>query len=286
MILPSNISPSDRLLATLFLAGVIHAAAIVGISFNMPNPPKIKKSLEVTLIRNPSQRAPDKADFLAQENQRGGGPGKVKAQPKAQRLPQEGTSVKPAPPAPKPKPRPADVKPAPVMTQAQDEIAIATAKKVEREVKQSTPRLSPESLARQIAQLGAEINRSQANYAKRSRIKFINSVNAHKYKAVAYEKAWQDKVERIGNLNYPDEARRQKLSGSLVLSVGINHDGSIYSVKVRRSSGFQALDDAAKRIVRLASPYAPFPEGLREEADVLVITRTWQFTNDSLTATQ
>ena len=286
MILPSNISPSDRLLATLFVAGVIHAAVIVGITFRAPNSPKIKKSLEVTLIRNPSQKAPETADFLAQENQRGGGPGEVKAQPKAQKLAQEGTSARPAPPAPEPEPEPATAKPAPLMTRERSETAVATAKKAEPTTKQSKPRLSPESLARQIAQMGAEISRSEATYAKRPRIKFINSVNAHKYKAAAYEKAWQDKVQRIGNLNYPDEARRQKISGSLVLGVGINHDGSVYSVKVRRSSGFQVLDDAAKRIVQLASPYAPFPDGLREEADVLVITRTWQFAHDSITATQ
>ena len=104
-----------------------------------------------------------------------------------------------------------------------------------------------------------------------------------KYKAAAYEKAWQAKVERLGNLNYPNEARRKKLSGSLILSVGLNDDGSIYNIKVRHSSGHKVLDDAAVQIVRLAAPFAPFPDGLKEQADVLVITRTWKFFNNSYT---
>ena len=110
---------------------------------------------------------------------------------------------------------------------------------------------------------------------------YVNSVNAHKYKAAAYERTWQDKVERIGNLNYPDEARRKNLSGGLLLSVGIKPDGSIHSIQVRRSSGESVLDDAAVRIVRLSAPFSPFPEELKQEADVLVITRTWKFSNDN-----
>ena len=129
------------------------------------------------------------------------------------------------------------------------------------------------------------MTRRQEEAAKRKKIVYVDSVSANKYKAASYEKAWQEKVERIGNLNYPDEARKQDLSGALLLSVGINSDGSIYGIKVRRSSGYQALDDAAIRIVRLSAPFAPFPEGLREEAEVLVITRTWKFFNDYSLAT-
>ncbi len=89
--------------------------------------------------------------------------------------------------------------------------------------------------------------------------------------------AWRAKVERVGNLNYPDEARRRKLSGKLQLDVALKPDGSIHSIKVRRSSGKRVLDDAAVRIVKLAAPFARFPESFRDEVDILHIQRTWQF---------
>jgi protein TonB len=89
--------------------------------------------------------------------------------------------------------------------------------------------------------------------------------------------AWRAKVERVGNLNYPEAARKQNLSGSLILDVALNADGSINQITIRRSSGQKVLDDAAIRIVELASPFAPFPEQVREETDILHITRTWQF---------
>ncbi|MEJ2760202.1 MAG: energy transducer TonB [Gammaproteobacteria bacterium] len=93
--------------------------------------------------------------------------------------------------------------------------------------------------------------------------------------------AWRAKVERVGNLNYPQEAQRQGLSGSLILDVALNPDGSVKKIIVRRSSGYKVLDDAAIRIVKLASPFAPFPDDIRKETDILHITRTWQFLANS-----
>ena len=88
------------------------------------------------------------------------------------------------------------------------------------------------------------------------------------------------KVERVGNLNYPDEARRNRLSGHLILDVALNPDGSINEITIRKPSGHKVLDDAAVRIVELAAPYAPFPDSFRKETDILHITRTWQFVNN------
>ena len=92
--------------------------------------------------------------------------------------------------------------------------------------------------------------------------------------------AWRAKVERIGNLNYPDAARKRKLSGSLILDVALNPDGSIGQITIRRSSGHKILDDAAIRIVKLAAPFAPFPDNIRKDVDILHVTRTWQFLNN------
>ncbi len=108
----------------------------------------------------------------------------------------------------------------------------------------------------------------------------IENLKLPKYKTAAYEQAWQNKVERIGNLNYPEVARKRRLSGTLKLSVSLKADGSLLNVSIRRSSGHAELDEAAANIVRLAAPYARFPEEIRAETDVLVITRTWQFLDD------
>ncbi len=128
-----------------------------------------------------------------------------------------------------------------------------------------------------MASLNAEINRRLKAYAERPRRKWITArTREHKY--AAYMEAWRQKVERIGNLNYPDEARRRNLSGNLLLDVALNPDGSINEITLRRSSGERVLDDAAMRIVKLAAPYAKFPDAIREDdVDILHIERTWQF---------
>lgn len=92
---------------------------------------------------------------------------------------------------------------------------------------------------------------------------------------------WINRVERIGNLNYPDSARRQQLSGTLILDVVINSEGQLVKTDLRQSSGHKTLDDAAQRIVKLAAPYSPFPAKLKQEADVIHITRSWEFLSHS-----
>lgn len=132
----------------------------------------------------------------------------------------------------------------------------------------------------EIASLSARIDESQRNYAQRPRQKFI-SARTQEYKYASYMEAWRVKVEHVGNLNYPDEAKRHNLSGSLILDVALNADGSINMLTLLRSSGHKVLDDAAAQIVRLAAPYASFPAAIRKDADVLHITRTWQFLRDN-----
>ena len=131
-----------------------------------------------------------------------------------------------------------------------------------------------------IASLSAEIRRKLQDKANRPRRKFI-SASTKEYKYASYMEAWRAKVERVGNLNYPDDARKKKLSGSLILDVALNADGSVYRITVRRSSGIKILDDAAIRIVELSSPFAPFPDQIKGETDILHITRTWQFLNNN-----
>jgi periplasmic protein TonB len=128
----------------------------------------------------------------------------------------------------------------------------------------------------EIARLTARINAKTQAYQSRARRKAI-STSTREYRYASYMEAWRRKVERIGNLNYPEEARRKGLYGNLILHVSVRADGSLEGVRVVRSSGQDVLDQAAVRIVELAAPFAPFPPDIAAETDLLDITRTWQF---------
>jgi len=113
----------------------------------------------------------------------------------------------------------------------------------------------------------------QSKLPRRERV----SANTKKYEYAAYMSAWVSKVERVGNLNYPNELRQNGLHGDLILSVGIHQNGSIESIEVMRSSGIPEIDEAAKNIVQIAGPYAPLPDNIAEHVDILHIVRTWRF---------
>jgi protein TonB len=147
-------------------------------------------------------------------------------------------------------------------------------------------RLTSAVLDRQISEWTTAYTETRAREAALPpRTAHVEKVTTHRYAADAYERDWQDKVERVGNLNYPEEARRKNLSGGLLLSVGVNADGSLKGITVAKSSGHAELDEAAVRIVRLAAPFAPFPSQLKTDYDVLLITRTWRFFTDHHLAT-
>ena len=139
--------------------------------------------------------------------------------------------------------------------------------------------------AREMAQLQARISQQWDAYQKRPKRAFVGA-NVKEYAFARYVEDWVTKVERVGNVNYPEAARRQGLYGSLMLTVSIHSDGRIEKVDIDRSSGSKILDTAAIRIVELAAPYARFPDDMREKADILSITRTWTFTrSDQLVGT-
>jgi protein TonB len=129
----------------------------------------------------------------------------------------------------------------------------------------------------EIARLEAQIRRDYQAYQERPKRKFVGA-RAAEYRFAQYVDNWRLKIERIGNLNYPEEARTRKLYGSLQLTVAIKADGEVESVEINRSSGHKVLDQAAIRIVRLASPFDRFPQNIRVDTDILHITRTWTFT--------
>jgi protein TonB len=129
----------------------------------------------------------------------------------------------------------------------------------------------------EIAKLEAETNRNNSVFAKKTRRKFIGT-RVQEYRYELYAENWNAKIEHIGNLNYPEVARRQKIFGKITPTVCLLPDGSIESIQIIKPSGIPILDEAVIRIVRLASPYATFPPDIRKETDILCITRTWTFT--------
>lgn len=278
---------NDRFTLALCVAAALHALFILGVSFELPKPSSERPALDVTLVRNPAKQAPEKADFLAPDDQIGGGLAEKKTDIGAEPSPPPLEEVAPSPLNPD-IPAPSEpVKAKPIIAQKIPRIVASSrwSDPAEKKAAEPRPKLDMNALQEQIAEFSAEYVQAQEKQARRTRNLYINSVSAHRHVAAAYEKAWQEKIERIGNLNYPDEARRKNLAGSLLLSVSLNRDGTVRDIRVRQSSGFEVLDDAAIRIVRLAAPFAPFPAELREEADVLVINRTWKFFSDSHLAT-
>jgi protein TonB len=128
----------------------------------------------------------------------------------------------------------------------------------------------------EMVNLSEQLNESMQAYAKRPRQVFV-SARTREFMYANYMSEWVRKVERVGNLNYPDAARRDGITGKLLLDVALNPDGTVRNISVLRPSGHTLLDEAAIRIVNLAAPYAPFPPEIRKNADVLHITRTWEF---------
>ncbi|HEC14960.1 MAG TPA: energy transducer TonB [Sedimenticola sp.] len=293
------INPLDRLGLTLFFAATLHMALILGVGFDFnPSRPRMaERTLEVMVVHNPRKpKEPEEADFLAQTSQEGGGDQEEIVRPKTQPapapqpasppapVPAAAAKPKPKPPAPKPKKtiaakkspkkRPAKKTMLPVEQKLGSRPAAARA--AVKKKKRITAAQLLASTNMEVKRLSAELDKKTKRYAKRPRRKAINA-STKEYKYANYLDGWRRKVERIGNLNYPDEAKRRKLYGNLILHVAVRADGSVERIRVLRSSGHKLLDDAAVRIVKLAAPFAPFSAEIREETDILDITRTWRF---------
>lgn len=280
-----TVSESDSLLLALFFAVLIHAIILLGINFTYPKAKKTNNHLEVTLASSPVTKAPKKAKFLAQDNQIGAGKKANRQKKPKQKLASQGNGKKKQAVQRK---NQTEIKPKAkqkLVTQLKAEQIIHTSELQHTQTVRKRPKLSVDALQQQISQLGAKIRHSHQN-SELSKIKFINSVSTHKYVAAQYMKDWENKIERTGNLNYPKVAREKGFSGTLSMDVGINSDGSIYSIRITKSSGMTALDNAAKNIVRLSAPFAALPVELLKELNVLVIPRVWKFSDETGITTQ
>ena len=264
---------------------VLHVFLLFGIGFTLPDPRKATDSmqpLQVVLVNSKSKSRPVKAEALAQHNLDGGGntPANRRAkspmpalnddkqftpEQSAQRVHQLEQGVKL------------------LLAQAARSTHSVPQQKAQGHEQQQRTSDNANSLDMvqrrlEIARLEAQISKNFDAYQKLPRRKFIGA-RTQEYRFAQYIEDWRIKVERIGNMNYPQAARQKNIYGSLQLSVSIRADGSLENVEVSRSSRQPILDAAARRIVKLAAPFSPLPPGIRQDTDILTITRTWTFTS-------
>lgn len=281
----AKITDKDRFGMTFFLATIFHAIVILGVTFSVSPPADSKTSpaLDIILVQTKSPDEVEKADYLAQVTQKGGGHAEKKARPRelfsAATLSNKSGIEKRSSVQQQRKQKQNEQ--LALLTQPDAEYAIASEKKPAKVEDDTAANEINASQNTQTAKLAAEISNTIELQASTERTKYLNS-STKAFTPARYMRQWIDRVERVGNLNYPDQARRKKLSGTLILDVVINSDGELVKTDLRQSSGHQILDDAARRIVKLAAPYAAFPRKLRAEADVIHITRSWEFLNSGL----
>jgi protein TonB len=282
MMLDSNRYTSwtqDRFMVFLVLAIGLHGLLFFGINFGVSlNPvPRLADTLDVILVQWRSEEEPDKADYLAQASQKGGGETMERLRPSESvsgelPTPREGQDTQQAVarmPAPQ-----VDVRE--IVAVEAENGAILQQTTVEQPEAEQPDAFELMQQSMDMASLQPETSRQRQWKSRLPKREFI-SANTKEYEFASYMSAWVSKVERVGNMNYPSALRRKKLHGDLVLMVGIQQNGTVDSIDVMRSSGIPEIDQAAIRIVQLAAPYSPLPDNISNRVDILHITRTWRF---------
>lgn len=274
----TQIDEGQRLSATLVLSLLVHAVLLLGVGFTLERAAPVVPTLDVILTRTSSALTPKQADFLAQANNEGGGESERSTRPRDNQsgpLPQDADGLAPRElraqsPAPQPPPQ------ARIVASTRGLEQVATVQATPEPAEQALPP-GQEKIDRDMAmaRLAAEIHLRSERYAKRPKRKFV-SASTTEYAWAGYLREWVDRVERVGNLNYPDEARRRRMVGQVVISVAIRRDGSVEDSRIVLGSGIPLLDASALRIARLAEPYPPLPV-TDDNPDILHVTRTWAF---------
>ena len=275
-----RISASDRLGFTLFLAITLHAIVVLGIGFTQSDRSNVEPlpSLDIIIANSKSLETVENPDYLAQVDQAGGGNTDEKARPSAPvsaptPIDQKGLSDQERVELRK---QQLTLSKLYFLTQLEAEQSIQKNHQSRAQDSDQKTASETEQRASKIASLQAEIREMTINYAKRPRTLTLTA-STRKAVEASYLASWVKKVEQTGNLNYPSEARLQKLDGRLRMSVRINAEGEMLAMEITSSSGKPILDEAARQILRMAQPFPAFSEELRERADQIVIIRTWDF---------
>ncbi len=278
--------PANRSLVVAIGISILVHAVLLKIHFIDPRGKMsdvFQPTLEVVLVNARSTVAPKKAEVLAQANLDGGGNTDAPRRAKTPLPPQQREHPVAEVTVSSKKAEPTEEQAKKKLTSDKSKNTIAPEPEVKADPQPAREAMlrpnAADLIARSVeaARLQAEIDRNLDAYAKRPRRNFVGS-RAKEFRFARYVEDWRTKVERIGNMNYPQQARQQKIYGSLQLTVSIKSDGTVESIDVNKPSGQKVLDDAARRIVALAAPYSPFPPDIAKDTDILSITRTWTFT--------
>ncbi|MCG6933109.1 MAG: energy transducer TonB [Gallionella sp.] len=264
----------------MYFSIVLHTFLLFGVALVMPDPSKAAgyfRPLQVVLVNSKSESTPFHADALAQHNLDGGGNTEEDRQAKSP-LPSISDDPRFSPEQEAKRVETLEAKTKRMLTVMKSDYSSVQKELEKHKNDKSSNGEALVQKALEMARLEAQINKNWDAYQKLPRRKFIGA-RTQEYRFAQYIEDWRIKVERIGNLNYPEQARRQHIFGKLQLSVSIRADGSVESIEVSRSSGKPILDAAAVRIVKLAAPFSPLPPSITRDTDILTITRTWSFTS-------
>jgi protein TonB len=278
----------DRLGFAFCLALALHAAFILGVSFNREEPSAASSKLEITLAQHRSEKTPEEADFLAQNSQEGSGTLEEKAMLTATEIADyQDTQIREIT---QPQRSQSEEKIAvnPELTTSADSTFTSIQQRSQDQSaehnQQRQDDMSMEQRSKEIASLEAKLDIQEYAYARRPRIRRLTSVATKQADDALYLHNWRTKVEAIGNQHYPSKAKQMQLFGDLRMVVSLLPNGDVYQVKILKSSGHKILDQAALKIVHLAAPYDVFPAQMQKDVDVLEIIRTWRFHKNKLSA--
>ncbi len=279
-----KISQTDRLLFCLFLAVAFHSLLLFGLGFKLPEMSKgtINKTFNVVLAQFESKNKPEKADFIGQADQEAGGESERLLAPSAveKALFNDPDNISSEPKMIPQKNQQAHASPEYISRVSEKANSQNT---IENEAIKTLEIPDTESLLQKSYQLSgliANLDSEQINQAKKA-LKRQVSASIHRSSDALYLDSWRRKIETIGNLNYPELAKLNRIYGNLTLKVAINQNGTINQLSIMKSSGEKILDDAAIRIVRLAAPFKPLTDEMKKDTDILEIIRIWRFQADN-----
>lgn len=258
----------------------VHLVLVIGLGFKILDFPRAQAPhnlMDVVLVNAKSATKPEKADALAQANLDGGGNTDQKLRAASPFPAVQDRDPSRELKAAENRMKMLEDEARELMTRMKSKTQVATIDPAPANAKSDAEARDLVEKTLEIARLEAQIRRDFQAYQERPKRKFVGA-RASEYRFAQYVDSWRLKIERVGNLNYPEEAKTRKLYGSLQLTVAIKADGEVESIEVNRSSGHKVLDQAAIRIVRLASPFERFPANIKSDTDILHITRTWTFT--------
>ena len=278
-LIAANGHSQERFQFCLFIALLLHALFILAVGFSKPKPAPKQAALEVTMAIYQSEKAPDKADFIAQANQLGSGSLDKAALPSTTELADfHSNQIQEITPDVAKTQKQQLAKQTAITAKAPSKKMVDEKVQDDLEEQELTQQESTSLLQRnmEIASLEARLAQEKQRYAKRPRKKQLTAASTKQADDAAYLDAWRTRVETVGNQDY-ESLGIDRLFGELRLLVALNANGTINDIKVLKSSGHKIMDDAAIKVVRKAAPFDPFPAELRKETDILEIIRTWRF---------